>query len=98
MNRVIGVLAVAVMLLVMIGLAVLIIWLAVERSRWAWYVLGGLMVVSGIGLSLVNRWTDEDLRRAYGEANASRMRRAARGGWSSIVLGAALVALMYFFG
>jgi len=98
MRRVIGVLAAAAIVLMMVGIVVLIIWLAVERSPWAGYVTGGLMVASGIGLTFRRRGSDEDLRRVGGEAYATRMRQAARGGWRFIVLGAAIIALTIFFG
>jgi hypothetical protein len=89
--------AAAGIVLVCIGLVVLIVWLSVARSPWSGYLTGGLMVASGTGLTLLRRGTEEDFRRSYGEANASRMQRATRGGWLFIVLGAATIAITYLF-
>jgi hypothetical protein len=93
-------LIVAVIFLTSAGGAAVVIWQARERGVPLFYLIGGLMVVVGIGFSLLN-WgvTDEYLRQHFGrEENAQRMRETWRSGWVGALIGAAMIAAEYFLG
>jgi hypothetical protein len=91
---------VAAILLASVGGAAVIIWQAKAHGIPLFYILGPLMVVLGIGFTVMNlSVSDEYLRQHFGgEENATRMRQMWRGGWVGVLLGAAMVAAQYFLG
>ena len=93
-------LIVASILLVSAGGAAVVIWQTRVHGIPLFYVTGGLMVVLGIGFTLLNGvLTDEYLRRHFGgEVGASRMRETWRGGWIGVLIGAMMIAAEYFLG
>lgn len=90
---------VAVILLISVGGAVVVIWQAKAHGVPLFYIVGTLMVVTGIGFSALNLASDEYLSRHFGGAeNAARMRQAWRGGWVGVLLGVLMIAAQYFLG
>jgi hypothetical protein len=100
MHRTWAALIVAGILLASAGGAAIIIWQAKAHSVPLSYILGALMVVIGIGFSVLH-WSvsDEYLRQHFGgEENATRMRQMWRGGWVGVLLGVAMIAAQHFLG
>ncbi|HEY2589558.1 MAG TPA: hypothetical protein VGI81_27675 [Tepidisphaeraceae bacterium] len=64
------------------------------------YVLGPLMVVIGVGFSLMHLSMSDDYLRQHfgGDENAKRMREMWRGGWVGVLIGGAMIAAQYFLG
>jgi hypothetical protein len=100
MRRTWAVLFVAGILLASVGGAALIIWQAKVHSVPLFYILGPLMVIVGIGFSVLHlSVSDEYLRKHFGgEENATRVRQMWRGGWTGALLGIAMIADQYFLG
>ena len=82
------------------GGAAIIIWQATAHGVPLFYVLGVLIMVIGIGTSVLHlSVSDEYLRQHFGgEENARRMRQMWRGGWVGVPLGVAMIAAQYFLG
>jgi Flp pilus assembly protein TadD len=78
------------------GLAALVIWWAEGHRAEFQTVFGVGFVVLGAGLTVLRLTAgDEFLRRLFGAPGAAQARRAARGGWVLILLGAAWLGLHY---
>ncbi len=100
MNRTWAALIVAAIVLASAGGAAILIWQAKAHGVPLFYVLGALMVVLGVGFSVLHlSVSDEYLRQHFGgEENATRLRQTWRGGWVGVPLGAAMIAAQYFLG
>ena len=64
------------------------------------YVIGPLVVVLGIGFSVLH-WSvsDEYLRQHFGgDENARWIRETGRGAWVAVAVGVAMIAAQYFLG
>ena len=100
MNRTLsGVIVVGLVLASAAG-GVILAWQAKAHYVPVFYVLGPLVMVLGIGFSLLH-WnvSDEYLRQHFGgDENARRMREMWRGGWVGVPIGAAMIAVQYFLG
>jgi hypothetical protein len=85
---------------VSLGGGAILAWQASVHYIPLFYVLGPLVVVLGIGFTILHRnVSDEYLRQNFGdEENARRMREVWRGGWVGIPLGLAMIAAQYFLG
>jgi hypothetical protein len=95
-----AVLFIAGVLLASAGGAAIIIWQAKAHNVPLFYILGALMIVIGIGSSVLHlSVSDEYLRQHFGgEENATRMRKMWREGWVGVPLGAAMIATQFFLG
>ncbi len=102
MKRLVPRLYVAIILAGSMGIAGYVIWEA-EAGRISIrsirYVTGGLMVVIGIGFTILDTiYTDERLRRHVGQSTAGQMRKLWHNGWVGALIGAAMIAAEYFLG
>ena len=95
-----AVLFVAGILLASVGGAAIVIWQAKAHSIPLFYILGALMVVLGIGFSILHLSVSDEYLRQHigGEENAKRVREMWRGGWTGALLGVAMIAAQYFLG
>jgi drug/metabolite transporter (DMT)-like permease len=87
-------------LLASAGGAALLIWQARVHNVPLNYVIGALLVVIGVGFSVLHlSVNDEYLRQHFGgEENATRVRKMWRGGWVGALLGVAMIAAQYLLG
>lgn len=100
MNRKLAGLIVACIALASAAGGVILVRQAKAHSVPFFYVVGPLVVILGIGFSLLNvSLSDDALRRHFGgEENARRMREMWRGGWVGVLIGCTLIAAQYFLG
>ena len=102
MKRLVSQLYVAIILTASAGIAGYVIWEAeAGRSsiRSIRYATGGLMVVIGIGFTILDiAYSDERLRRDAGGPGASQLRKLWHNGWVGALIGAAIITAEYFLG
>jgi tetratricopeptide (TPR) repeat protein len=97
MSRTLRVLVVACALIVSVALPAVVFWQAGKHGFATKYVLGVIVVVLGAAFTTLHLTVSDDfLRRHYGERGAVEMRRAWRGGWIGVLLGAFLLGVHYF--
>ncbi len=100
MQRRLGIVFVATIVLASLGGLAIIIWLR-ETDRLSMrslrYGLGALMIVVGAAFTVL-QWavSDDYLARHFGEASVGRTRQMWRSGWVGVLIGAATIAAAYF--
>lgn len=100
MNRTLSAIIVIGLVLASAGGGIILVWQAKAHDVPLFYVLGPLVVVLGIGFSILHvSVSDEYLRQHFGgDENARRMREVWRGGWVGVAMGVAMIAVQYFLG
>jgi tetratricopeptide (TPR) repeat protein len=89
-------LVLALLLTASAALAGAVIWWSEAREGRLQYVLGvGFLALGLVFTTLQLTLSDDFLRRHFGEPSAGQMRRAWRGGWVGILLGGAMLGVLY---
>jgi hypothetical protein len=100
MQRALGILFVATVLLASVGTTGIIIWQTEAGNismRSVRYGIGALLIVVGVCFTVLQLAVNDDyLARHFGEASVGRMRQMWRGGWVGVLLGAAMIAAAYW--
>jgi hypothetical protein len=80
-----------------IAVAALMIWQCHVHGIPLWYPLGALLIVLGVGSTIMNlAVSDERLRAQFGEKYGPQLREQWRGGWVGVLIGAAMIVVTYF--
>jgi tetratricopeptide (TPR) repeat protein len=96
MSRGLRVLIAACILIVCGAIAAVFIWQTEKLGFATKYMFAVMLVVVGATFTILHLSLSDDLlRRHFGEQGAVEMRRAWRGGWIGVLLGAALLGLHY---